>query len=140
MTVVVVIISFSIIVSCVFISLLLITAGIIYSRAGNSVIVTIIILFDGENISIDASLVTYINSTGIPPIMIMNRMYENQNLLYIVPLIKHTIVVCISNINPIATGCFICVDISLVNVLIDVSIFSSYFLTENAEILISLHS
>ena len=31
------------------------------------------ILFDGENISIDASLVIYINSTNIPPIMIMNR-------------------------------------------------------------------
>ena len=39
------------------------------------------ILFDGENISFDASLVIYINSTNIPPIMIMNRMYENQNLL-----------------------------------------------------------
>ena len=39
------------------------------------------ILFDGENISFDASLVTYINSTNIPPIMIINRIYENQNLL-----------------------------------------------------------
>jgi len=29
-------------------------------------------LFDGENISFDASLVTYINSTNIPPIMIIN--------------------------------------------------------------------
>ena len=28
------------------------------------------ILFDGENISFDASLVIYINSTNIPPIMI----------------------------------------------------------------------
>ena len=32
------------------------------------------ILFDSENIS-------YINSTNIPPIMIINRIYENQNLL-----------------------------------------------------------
>ena len=35
------------------------------------------ILFDGENISFDASLVIYINSTNIPPIMIMNRIHEN---------------------------------------------------------------
>ena len=39
------------------------------------------ILFDGENISFDASLLIYINSTNIPPIMIINRIYENQNLL-----------------------------------------------------------
>jgi len=39
------------------------------------------ILFDGENILFDASLVIYINSTNIPPIMIMNRIYEHQNLL-----------------------------------------------------------
>jgi hypothetical protein len=39
------------------------------------------ILFDGQNISCDASLVTYINTTNIPPIMIINRIYENQNLL-----------------------------------------------------------
>ena len=38
-------------------------------------------LFDGENISFDASLFIYINSTNIPPIMIINRIYENQNLL-----------------------------------------------------------
>jgi len=38
------------------------------------------ILFDGENISFDASLVTYIYSTNIPPIMIINRVYETQNL------------------------------------------------------------
>jgi len=31
------------------------------------------ILFDGENISFDASLVIYINSTNIPPIMSINR-------------------------------------------------------------------
>jgi len=41
------------------------------------------ILFDGENISFDASLVIYINSTNIPPIMIINTstIYEHQNLL-----------------------------------------------------------
>ena len=37
--------------------------------------------FDGENISFDASLVIYINSTNIPPVMIINRIYETQNLL-----------------------------------------------------------
>jgi hypothetical protein len=43
------------------------------------------ILFDGEKISFDACLVIYIyiyiNSTNIPPIMIINRIYEHQNLL-----------------------------------------------------------
>ena len=34
------------------------------------------ILFDGENISFDASLVIYINSTNIPPIMVINRINE----------------------------------------------------------------
>jgi len=38
-------------------------------------------LFDGENISFDSSLVIYIKSTNIPPIMIINRIYETQNLL-----------------------------------------------------------
>ena len=37
------------------------------------------ILFDGENISFDASLVIYINSTNIPPIMIINKIYETQS-------------------------------------------------------------
>jgi len=41
------------------------------------------ILFDDENISFDAGLVIYINtrSINIPPIMIINRMYETQNPL-----------------------------------------------------------
>ena len=39
------------------------------------------ILFGGYNISFDASLVIYIYSTNIPPIMIINRIYETQNLL-----------------------------------------------------------
>ena len=38
------------------------------------------ILFDGEIISFDTSLVIYIY-TNIRPIMIINRIYENQNLL-----------------------------------------------------------
>jgi hypothetical protein len=37
--------------------------------------------FNGENISFDANLVIYINSTNVPPIMIINRIYENENLL-----------------------------------------------------------
>jgi len=71
--------------------------------------VAISIFFDGENISFEASLVIFINSINIPPIMIVNRMYENQNLLYIFVLMKHSIVVCINSISPIAIGCFICV-------------------------------
>jgi hypothetical protein len=114
MTVVVVVISFSIIVSCGFISLLLITVCIVYIRVGSSINVIVSILFVGENISFDASLVKYINNTNIPPIMIMNRMYKNQNLLYIVPLMIHTIVVCMSIISPMARGCFICVNINLI--------------------------
>jgi hypothetical protein len=39
------------------------------------------ILLDGENISFDVSLVIYIISSHIPPIMIINRIYETQNLL-----------------------------------------------------------
>ena len=87
-----IIISFSIMVSCTFISLLLVSVGIIYSKAGSIGSIIISVLFDGENISFEASLVMYINSTNIPPIIIMNRIYENQNLLYIVPLIRHIIV------------------------------------------------
>ena len=34
-----------------------------------------------ENISFDASLVIYINSANIPPIMIINRIYENRSIL-----------------------------------------------------------
>jgi hypothetical protein len=41
-------------------------------------------LFDGENIYFDASLVIYINTTNIPPIMITNRIYEHQNLLSLI--------------------------------------------------------
>ena len=36
--------------------------------------------FDGKNISFDASLVIYTSSTNIPPIIIMNRVYEHHVL------------------------------------------------------------
>jgi hypothetical protein len=39
------------------------------------------ILSYDENISFNASPLIYINSTNIPPIMIINRIYEHQNLL-----------------------------------------------------------
>jgi hypothetical protein len=39
------------------------------------------ILFVGENISFYANLVMYINSTSIPQIMVINRIYEYQILL-----------------------------------------------------------
>ena len=41
--------------------------------------------FYGEDIPFDASLVIYINSNNIHPIMIINRIYENQNLLSLLP-------------------------------------------------------
>jgi hypothetical protein len=37
------------------------------------------IMFDGENMLFDSSLVIY--STNIPPVMIINRIYETQTLL-----------------------------------------------------------
>jgi len=117
---VLVLISFSVIVSCIFSSLLLVTVVILYSRAGSCFNVAISILFDGESISFDASLAVSINNTNIPSIMIMNRVYENQNLQYIFPLIRHTTIFCISSISPMATGCFICVNINLVIVFIDI--------------------
>ena len=106
--------SFSIVLSCVFISLLLVTVFIIYGKMGNNINVIVSILFDGENISFEARFVMYINSTNIPPIIIMNRIYENQNLLYVVPLIRHTIIVYIKSVSAIAIGCFIYVNINLV--------------------------
>jgi hypothetical protein len=33
-------------------------------------------------------------------------MYENQTLLYIVPLMAHTIVVCVNSITAMDIGCF----------------------------------
>ena len=58
-------------------------AGLFYSGADKSLPrpTSRCILLDGENISFDASLVIYINSTNIPPIMIINRIYETKNLL-----------------------------------------------------------
>jgi len=54
---------------------------------------------------------------------IITMVYENQNLLFIFPLMRHTIVVCISSISSMTIGCFICVNINLVIVLIDISNF-----------------
>ena len=34
------------------------------------------ILFDGKNISFDASLVIYINNSNIPSILLISRIYE----------------------------------------------------------------
>jgi len=65
-----------------------------------------IILLDGENIWFDANLVMYINSTSIHPIKIMNRLYEIQNLMCIIHLIRHAIVACINSINPTAIESF----------------------------------
>jgi hypothetical protein len=76
-----------------------------------------------ELISVGVFLREKVWIENIPPIIIMNRIYENQNLLYIVPPIKHPVVVCISSINLLATGCFVCVDIDLLIVLIDISSF-----------------
>ena len=53
--------------------------------------------------------------------MIMNRIYKNQNHLYIVPTMRHTIVVCISSVSPVTVGCFICVNINLVIVFTEIS-------------------
>jgi len=64
-----------------------------------------IIFLEFENISFDANLVMYINSTIILPIINMNRLYENQNLLYIVPLMRHTIVGFLNSINPMTIKC-----------------------------------
>jgi hypothetical protein len=58
-----------------FISLLLVTVGIMYSRAGSNINVIINILFVGENISFDASLVMYINNTSIPRILVINNWF-----------------------------------------------------------------
>jgi hypothetical protein len=38
-------------------------------------------LFDGENISFDASLVIYIKRINIHPMIIINRIDDHQNLL-----------------------------------------------------------
>jgi len=58
---------------CALISLLLVTVGIEYVNIGRIIIAASSILFLGENNSFEASLVMYINSTSIPPIIIRNR-------------------------------------------------------------------
>ena len=63
-------------------SMLLCTGGVDKSLARPT---SRCVLFDGYNISFDASLVIYIyiyiNSNNIPQIMFINRIYETQNLL-----------------------------------------------------------
>ena len=85
-----VVISFSIIVSCIFIYLLLVTVVIVYSKMGSNTNVVISILFDGDNTSFEASVVMYINSTNIPPIIIMNRLYENHPVQLWCILLPHS--------------------------------------------------
>ena len=94
--------------------LLLIVDDIKYGNIASSVKVIINILFDGEDISFGGSLVMYINSTSIPPTVIINiYIYENQTLLYIIPLIRHIIVVCVRYIIRMAGGCFICINVNI---------------------------
>jgi hypothetical protein len=69
--------------SCLKYSTISAGAGCLYRCADKSLArpTSRCILFDGENISFDASLVIYINSTNIPSIMIINRIYDTQNIL-----------------------------------------------------------
>jgi hypothetical protein len=55
---------------------------ILYRGADKSLTLptSLCILFDGENISFDACLLMYINSTNIPLFMIINTLYEHENL------------------------------------------------------------
>jgi hypothetical protein len=55
----------------------------VYSGADKSLArpISRCILFDGDNISFDARLVIHIKSTNIPPIVIINRIYDTQKLL-----------------------------------------------------------
>ena len=70
-----------------------VTVGNLYSKIGSGIYNIIPILFDCDNISFVASLVIYINNSSIPPKLFMSRMYDNQYLLYIVPLLRHTTVI-----------------------------------------------
>jgi hypothetical protein len=58
---------------------------LLYRGAGKSLArpTSLRILLDGENISFDATLVTYVNSTNIPPIMIINRIYIRNSKSYV---------------------------------------------------------
>lgn len=59
---------------------------------------------ENENVSLEAKEATYINRTSIAPRKIRNRIYENQKEFIDKPAITHTIIVCVSNIRPIAKG------------------------------------
>jgi len=65
----------------------------LYSKIGSDIYNIILIIFDCENISFVASLVIYINNSNIPPKLFMSRMYDNQYILYIVPMLRHTTVI-----------------------------------------------
>lgn len=45
------------------------------------------------------------NNTSIPPIITINRMYENQKLWESNPVIMAIRIACISKVNPIDRGC-----------------------------------
>lgn len=62
------------------------------------------------NFSFDAILVIYITNTSNPPIMIINNIYEYQNLEFINPPIIAIIVVFVNKINAIDKGCFIIIN------------------------------
>ena len=85
------------------------------------------ILFDGENISFDASLVIYINSTNIPPIIIINRIYETQNLLslqlvsFLVGLRTYQ--------HPCTVHFFLCISVYCADILNDTSIQIHFLFT-----------
>jgi hypothetical protein len=49
--------------------------------------------------------------SSIPTTNTINRMYWNQNVWCISPLIKQVILVCISSIIPMTRGCVICVNV-----------------------------
>jgi hypothetical protein len=87
----------------VFISLLFVSVGVVSDSVGEIISAVRIVLLDGKTISFDACLVVCVNSTDISPIMAMNRMCENMDLLYVVSLIEH-IVVCKSSIKPIGVA------------------------------------
>ena len=55
------------------------------------------------------------NNTNIPPTKIKNKIYENQNLLVINPVIQQIVTVWINNIIPILNGWLICIKINLNN-------------------------
>lgn len=83
-----------------FISLLFVSVS---DSVGEIISAVTIVLLDGKTISFDACFVVCVNSSGASPIMAMDRMCENMDVLYVVSLIEH-IVVCKSSIIPIGVA------------------------------------